>query len=228
MREPEKNEKISKAEFFSRELLRWYKENGEAYPWRNEGDAYKVFVSEILLRKTGRNKVKEFYPFFIRLFPNLEELARADINLLVNTLRPLGLSYQRAHQLKEAAEFISDKFAGRLPGNLEDLMRIPGVGRYTASAVLCFAYGTDTPLLDTNIIRLLERFFNVTSSRARPRDDPEFWKFTETLIPHESTPEFFYGALDFSNQICRAKKPKCPECPLRRMCSYFEKVPEGP
>jgi A/G-specific adenine glycosylase len=227
MKEPEKNEKISKAEFFSRELLRWYKENGEAYPWRNEGDAYKVFVSEILLRKTDRNKVKEFYPSFIKLFPNLEELARADINLLVNTLRPLGLSYQRAHQLKEATEFISEKFVGRLPGNLEDLMRIPGVGRYTAGAVLCFAYSKDTAILDTNVIRLVERFFNVTSKRARPRDDPALWKFIKTLIPRGSTREFFYSALDLSNQICRAKKPKCRECPLRLMCSYFEKAGEG-
>jgi A/G-specific adenine glycosylase len=180
-----------------------------------------VLVSEILLRKTDRYKAKSIYPLFTGKFLNLEELAQADQRYLIEILRPLGLLNQRAVQLKKASQFILEEFGGKVPDKFVDLMKIPGVGRYTANAVLCFSFGRNVAVLDTNVIRLLEKFFGISFKRARPRYDPELWKFTEALALSRNAREYFYGTLDLSNQICKAKDPKCGECPLKKMCTYF-------
>jgi A/G-specific adenine glycosylase len=211
-----------KREFFVSEILRWYEKNGEFYPWRTEKDPFKILLSEILLRKTDRKKVAVVYPKISEYFGSPIKIVNTDIEKLEEFLKPLGLYKERALQLKQGAEFILNKFDGRIPENLNDLLKIPGVGKYTANAVLCFAYKKNVPLIDANLIRILKRFFNLTPNKSRERDDPMFWKFINDTIPTDNIKEFYYGILDFSNQICRPKNPKCAECPLITFCSYYK------
>jgi len=209
-------------EFFVAEILKWYEKNKEFYPWRSENDPFKILLSEILLRKTDRKKVAILYPQISEYIGSPIKIVNTDLKKLEEFLKPLGLYKERARQLKQAAEFILNQFNGRIPENLNDLLKIPGVGRYTANAVLCFAHKKRVPLIDANLIRILKRYFNLTSNKSRERDDRLFWEFISDIIPPDHTKEFYYGILDFSNQICRAKNPKCSNCPLNSYCSYYK------
>lgn len=215
---------INKKYFFISTLLNWHLKNREEYPWRKDPDPYHILLAEILLRKTDRKKVLSLYTTLINSYGTPENTASANIGELEKMLKPLGLSSQKAKQLKKASEIILTKFNSKVPENLEDLLDIPGVGKYTANAVLCFGYGQKTPLIDTNLIRLLKRYFNLRSEKSREREDKQFWEFIKDLLPDEKVKEFYYSVLDFTNQICKLNHPKCCICPLNEHCSYYNSI----
>ena len=211
-------------EIFKLKVIEWYKKYGDTYlPWRNTSDPWALLVAAFLLRKTTATQVVKVYEEFLRRFPTPESLLEADRYIVEELMRPLGIEHQRSRHLKELAEHIVRRFGSKVPCDKEKLKELPGVGDYVASEVLLGACGKPEPLLDRNMIRVIERVFGVKSAKKRPHTDPNMWSFAKMLVPNnlEEARIFNYGVLDFARKICTAKNPKCIKCPIRDICCYY-------
>ncbi len=214
----------SKIEVFRRTIITWYRQHGDSYlPWRRAGDPWCVLIASLLLRKTTTKQVAEVYDKFIKTFPSPESLARAREEDVEELIRPLGMERERAKLLVRLARELVEKYRGRVPCEERELKQLPGVGDYASAEVLLVACNKPKPLLDRNMIRILERVFGVKSSKKRPHTDPALWKFAESLVPPdpEEAKEFNFGVLDFARKICRARNPLCNKCPLKGICLYY-------
>ena len=202
--------KPQSASGFTRKLLAWFDRHGRDLPWRRTRDPYRVLVSEFMLQQTQVSRVSEYYPRFLERFPTVEHLARAKRSAVMEQWDGLGY-YARARNLHSLAKAVTGK--GVLPDDPAELIKLPGVGRYTAGAVASFAYEKPVPAVDTNVARVIRRAF-VGGNEKRiwamaavlvPKDGKRAWKFNQAIME--------LGAL-----ICVARKPKCPECPVRKNC----------
>ena len=193
---------------FTRKLLRWYGRHARDLPWRRTRDPYRVIVSEFMLQQTQVSRVTEFYPRFLKRFPTIGQLARARPKAVMEAWDGLGY-YARARNLHSLAKEVSGT-GYRVPQDPDELIKLPGVGRYTAGAVACFAYEKPVPAVDTNVKRVLERVFKTKdvwtfAAAIVPKNGKRAWKFNQAIME--------LGAL-----VCVARKPKCPECPVRTEC----------
>jgi A/G-specific adenine glycosylase len=134
-------------------------------------------------------------------------------------LRTLGI-FDRARLMRETARQVVSEYSGRIPGDERILAHFPGVGRYTANAVLCFAFGRSVGLLDANVIRVLDRVFSIRSGRSRPRDDPALWAIAQGLVPEGKAVAYNRALLDLAAQLCKPGRPLCDQCPLAICCDY--------
>jgi A/G-specific adenine glycosylase len=203
-------------------LLDWYSENKCQYPWRYTNDPFLVMVSEFFLQQTKSEDAVAPYNDVVGKYRNVLELADADILFLRGIFRKLGLVY-RAERLVSAARFIMSEFGGEIPDSLEKLISIPGIGPYSANAVLCFGFGKKSGIADANIIRIYSRLFSMKFRTSRPRYDKGLWKLANDVLPEDRYADFNYALLDLGKLICTSKNPKCTICPLNEMCSYYSK-----
>lgn len=218
-----------KVQDFVRRIVQWYSRFGDRHlPWRSTGSAWDVLVAAFLLRKTTTAQVVKIYEEFIRRYPDPRALLSASEDDVVELIRPLGIEHQRARHLRQLAELIELRFGGRVPCSKERLKELPGVGDYIAAEVLLGACGRPEPLLDRNMIRIVERVFGVRSSRKRPHTDPKMWAFARALVPKDpdEAKAFSYGVLDLARKICTARNPKCSECPVKDICTYYTESEE--
>ncbi len=181
---------------------------------------FKVLTAEFLLQKTDAAKVVTVYEEFTSRWPSPQALSKARINSILKVIKPLGLRY-KAGRLKAVASVITAD-GGRVPNKEDVLLKLPGVGRYIASAVLCFAFNEPRAVVDTNVIRILSRFFGLHSAKVRPREDPFLWKFAQSLVPVRKSKEYNWGLLDFGALVCRSRDPLCSECMLKSNCHYYK------
>jgi len=212
-----------KKKLFVERIIEWYKKKGRHnLPWRLTRDPWKVLVAAFLLRKTTKEQVIKVYSEFIKRFPTVRDVFESSEEEIKELIRPLGIEHHRARLLKQLAEVIITKFHGKIPGEKDKLKQLPGVGDYIASEVLCVAYNKPEPLLDRNMIRVIERVFAVKSAKRRPHTDKNLWAFAKMLIPQDPSlaKEFNYGILDFASAICTVRRPKCTLCPLNDICYY--------
>lgn len=194
---------------FVRKLLAWYRRAARDLPWRATRNPYAVLVSEFMLQQTQVSRVVDFYPRFLKRFPTIAALARARPKAVMEQWDGLGY-YARARNLHKLAQEVTQRHDGRLPDSPEDLRTLPGVGPYTAGAVACFAYEQPVAAVDTNVKRVLGRVFRKKdvwglATVIMPKNGKTAWKLNQALME--------LGAL-----VCVARKPKCPECPVRREC----------
>lgn len=207
----------SRVRRFRRALLAWYARHGRDLPWRRTRDPYRILVSEIMLQQTQVARVVPKYHEFLARYPTLEALAAADVDEVRRLWYPLGYNIRPVRLHRIAREALA-RYGGRLPDTPEELRRLPGVGRYTAGAVLAFAYGRDAPVLDTNVRRVLGRVF---VGRRRLRGDTAWWALAEALVPRGRAYDFNQALMDFGATWCTARRPRCQPCPLRRLCVSF-------
>lgn len=207
---------------FSKILLKWRKKNNfdSLYPWRNSKSKYRILLSEVLLKKTTRKQVAAEWKNIVTCCRNFEEVQKTDLRKLKKVLRPLGLENTRSKNLKDLSKKIISDFNGKVPKTKKELLSLPGVGPYTANAVLCFAFDHDVSMLDVNILRVLKRVFSLDANNSRERTDKQLWEFAESLPPKGNGKEFNYAILDFAGGVCTARKPKCERCPMRKICDY--------
>jgi len=199
-------------------LLRWFKKNQRELPWRKTKDPYAIWVSEIMLQQTQVATVIPYYQKFLDTFPTIQSLARADLSKVLKVWEGLGY-YSRARNLHRASQRVLNHFNGRVPDNLKDLLGLPGVGRYTAGAILSIAFNQEAPILDGNVKRVLSRLFVVS---GHPKKTEEFlWPLSESLIPKGSANVFNQALMDLGAMICTPKDPLCPRCPMRNLCRGF-------
>ena len=202
---------------FTRKLLAWYKRNARVLPWRETRNPYAILVSEFMLQQTQVSRVLEFYPRFLKRFPTIGSLARSQPKAVREAWDGLGY-YARAHNLHRLAREVTRLHDGTLPETPEELRTLPGVGPYTAGAVACFAYEKPVATVDTNVRRVLERAFA----------SKDVWKLAEKLVPKngERAWRFNQALMELGALVCTARKPKCPECPVRNNCRTFTTRPQ--
>ena len=207
--------KPAHAQAFTRKLLAWWARAARDLPWRRTRDPYRVLVSEFMLQQTQVSRVAEYYPRFLEQFPDLEALARARPRAVREAWDGLGY-YARASNLHALAKQVSGA-GGQVPDDPAELAKLPGVGPYTAGAVASFAYEKPVPAVDTNVARVLRRAFG---NAERGMGNAELWRLASMLVPKNGKRawKFNQAIMELGALVCVARKPKCPECPVRTVC----------
>ena len=198
-------------------LLQWFKKNKRDLPWRKTKDPYAIWVSEIMLQQTQVTTVIPYYKNFLKTFPTVCHLAKANLSKVLKVWEGLGY-YSRARNLHHASQIILNHFTGKIPDNLKDLLSLPGIGRSTAGSILSFAFHKDAPILDGNAKRVLSRLFAVSGSQGERKTEQLLWKISESLIPKGFSNPLNQALMDLGSMICTPKEPQCPKCPLRDLC----------
>ncbi len=203
---------------FRRDLLRWYASARREMPWRGDADPYRIWVSEVMLQQTRVDQARPYYERFTRAFPTVEALAKADRGHVLRLWEGLGY-YSRARYLHEAARHVVREHGGHVPDTYDAIRALPGVGPYTAAAVLSIAYGRPHAVLDGNVIRVLTRVFAIdeeaTSSRTRRR----LRALAGALLPPERPADFNQAVMELGATCCTPTAPRCPTCPLAEICA---------
>ena len=206
---------------FQQKLLAWYPKGRRTFSWRNgKRNAYQILIAEIMLRKTDTLKVSRVYDSFLAKYSDPQSLMKAKESAVLKKIRLLGIA-DRARLLKLLARDLIERHSGRVPRDFDALVRLPGVGPYIANAVLCFAYRQDVPLVDTNVIRLLDRVFSVRSSTPRARNDLRLWEFAASLVPGKKATSYNRALLDHAALLCTYREPRCEACPLNAVCDFY-------
>ena len=212
-------EVVARVHWLRRRLFCWFTRNGRSFPWRDPGRSpYEVVVAEILLQRTTAAGVARAYTGFVERYPSWDTIAHAPLEGLENALRPLGLWRQKALAFQQLARSIEAN-GGVVPRTRTELERLRGIGPYTASAVLAMVYGRAEPLLDVNMARLLWRFLG-SSEGAEASPKRTLHALALRLVRGKRSLKVNWAALDFGALVCRARRPLCPECPLRTRCEY--------
>jgi A/G-specific adenine glycosylase len=204
-----------------RRVRRWFADHERDFPWRRTSDPFEILIAELLLQRTRADLVPVLFAQFIHRYPDARALAEASPEEVVEQLRPLGFLHRSA-RLPALARALVDDFGGRVPDDEAALMTLPGVGRYVANAVLLLAFGQPRPLLDPNVIRLLDRCIDVGSIRRRPREDQELWRLLERIVPRRAPRAVALGLIDLGSLVCLPRRPHCGRCPLRGRCLAFQ------
>jgi A/G-specific adenine glycosylase len=210
---------------FQQRLLRWYARNRRDLPWRKTSDPYKILVSEVMLQQTQVDRVIPKYREFLRRYPSIEELAGASVHDVEVTWRPLGYNI-RPVRLHAIAKDAVRRRGGKLPDSLEELQALKGVGRYTAGAVMSFAFRKDAPILDTNVMRLLHRVFLGPGHPKRSKALKRLWDLSAALIPKGKGYDFNQALMDFGALVCTARLPGCSTCTMRQICVSYPWTPD--
>ena len=203
-----------------RKLRRWYRRSARALPWRNTHDPYKIWVSEVMLQQTQVETVIPYFHRYLKAFPSIKRLAAANERDVLRLWEGLGY-YRRARQLHAAAGILVSRHQGRFPTTFDEVLALPGIGRYTAGAILSFAFNQRQPILEGNTIRLHTRLLAYEEEPTRAAGQRLLWKFAEAILPRQRCGETNQALMELGSQICQAKQPRCVECPLRDHCAAF-------
>jgi A/G-specific adenine glycosylase len=205
---------------FQRRLLAWYRRHGRDLPWRRTREPYRILVSEIMLQQTQVERVLPKYHQFLDRYPTMAALAAARIGEIRRLWYPLGYNI-RPVRLHAIARETMARYGGRLPDSAETLRQLPGVGRYTAGAILAFAHGRDVAVLDTNVRRVLGRVFLGPRRLRRLRGEKALWDLAEALVPQGRGYDFNQALMDFGATWCTPRRPRCAACPMRAFCATY-------
>jgi A/G-specific adenine glycosylase len=207
-------------QWFRRRLLHWYRQHGRDLPWRRTRDPYHILVSEVMLQQTQVDRVLPKYREWLEKYPSLDALAGAPVDDVAETWRPLGYNI-RPRRLHDIARESVARYGGRLPADEATLLSFKGIGAYTAGAVLSFAFGQRKAILDTNVARVLFRVFVGRGDARSHAMKRHLWEVSRTVLPMRHVFDFNQALMDFGATMCPARKPRCPECPLRAACASY-------
>ena len=209
------------AEAFSNRLLEWQRCAGRKdLPWQHNPTPYRVWVSEIMLQQTQVATVIPYFNRFIASFPDVSQLANADMDDVLHHWSGLGY-YARARNLHRAARQIRDDHGGVFPQEFESLLALPGIGRSTAGAVLSLSLGQPHPILDGNVKRVLTRFFAVTGWPGQASVAKRLWAIAEQLTPIRQAGAYNQAMMDLGATLCTRREPACADCPLADHCQAY-------
>jgi A/G-specific adenine glycosylase len=201
-------------------FARYARSRMRSFPWRKpEITPFHLLIAELLLVQTKAEDVAKIWPILITRYPLPQRLQRAQTGSLTRLLRPLGLQNQRAKALKALSRAIVDRFGGNPPQSIPELLSLPHVGLYVASAVACFNFGQRVPIVDANVLRVLGRITGIEPGRELRRS-PRVWEAAWSLLPRSNFALHNYGLLDFAAQVCRTKAPLCSSCALNTTCAH--------
>jgi A/G-specific adenine glycosylase len=201
----------------SHSLLSWFREDRRSLPWRKTGDPYRILVSEIMLQQTQVSRVAPKYVEFMRRFPTVTALARARAGDVIRVWSGLGYNV-RALRLRRVAQLLIDRYDGKVPSDPSALIKLPGVGKYTANAIAVFAFNRDVPVVDTNIHRVLSRVYSKMRSPDGRIPEPKVWEIAERVFPRGHSRVWTLALMDLGAIVCTADRPACSICPVKRVC----------
>lgn len=206
---------------FSQHVLQWFDQHGRKnLPWQQHHDAYKVWVSEIMLQQTRVETVIPYYEKFMQRFPDVSKLAKSNVDEVLHHWTGLGY-YARARNLHKAAQQICEKHGGEFPKNIDQVIDLPGIGRSTAAAVLALSCNQPHAILDGNVKRVLARYFAVEGWPGMREVEQKLWHHAESLLPEKSFAEYTQAMMDLGATLCTRSKPRCGDCPVQENCLAF-------
>ncbi|HLC67077.1 MAG TPA: A/G-specific adenine glycosylase [Candidatus Nanoarchaeia archaeon] len=194
---------------FCRTVLQWYSRNKRNLPWRRTNDPYRILVSEVMLQQTQVERALQYYAKFLKKFPTADGLARATPTSVLRIWSGLGYN-RRALLLQRTAQAAVRGF----PRTDAELQQMPGIGPYTAGAILAFAYNQDAVFADTNILRVMERYYYGNKQKS----PNQILEKLEELLPRGNARQWYSALMDFGAMVCTARAPRCLTCPLRQQC----------
>jgi A/G-specific adenine glycosylase len=194
-------------------LLSWFNRHRREMPWRRTRDPYAIWVSEIMLQQTQVATVRPYFERFMKRFPSVQSLADASLEEVLKLWEGLGY-YSRARNLHRAARQIMDDSGGELPKTAQALLRLPGIGPYTAGAIASIAFGLDEPVLDGNVTRVLCRLFRIRRNPKETKVQQQLWWLARKLVPRKKAGLFNQALMDLGATICTPRQPHCDVCPL--------------
>ncbi|MEW9121205.1 MAG: A/G-specific adenine glycosylase [Thermotaleaceae bacterium] len=208
-------------ENIQKSLVDWFEKNHRKLPWRETKNPYLIWVSEVMLQQTRVDTVIPYFHKFIEVFPSLQSLAEADEEDVLRIWAGLGY-YSRARNLHRGAKVVQDNYGGTIPESLKELLKIPGIGTYTAGAILSIAYGKPVPAVDGNVMRVFSRLFIVEKDISENSTKKEMEKIAERVVSHRNPSAFNQGLMELGAMICTPIEPKCTLCPLEHQCGARE------
>ena len=208
---PQGSQRISKS------ILSWYGTHQRDLPWRTTRDPYHIWVSEIMLQQTQVETVIPYYHHFLKQFQTVNALARASLDKVLKAWENMGY-YARARNLHAAAQAVVKRFGGKIPDSWDALRSLPGVGDYTAGAILSMAFGLPFPAVDANVRRIVARLFAIEEPLDERRTAQNVARLAAELVPRQGAGQFNQGLMDLGATLCTPKKPTCRACPLQPSC----------
>lgn len=209
-------------QLFTNQLLQWYSQEKRELPWRNTKDPYKIWLSEIILQQTRIQQGMPYYLKFVDTYPTVFDLAKAREEELLRLWQGLGY-YSRARNLHACAKQVVDEFDGQFPKGYDELLKLKGIGKYTAAAIASFAYDTPTAVVDGNVFRVLSRVFGISDDISDQKSFKTFQNKANALIPVDDAANFNQAIMDFGAIQCKPKSPHCALCPVSASCFAFNK-----
>lgn len=207
---------------FSNSLIQWYLNNKRDLPWRNTQNPYLIWLSEIMLQQTRVAQGLPYYVAFTNAFPTVFDLANASEEQVLKLWQGLGY-YSRARNLHRTAQFVVSEFKGEFPNNNKDLLKLKGIGDYTAAAIASFAYNEAVPVVDGNVFRVLSRYFDLETDISLATAKKEFAALAFELMPKNDPANFNQAIMEFGALQCVPKNPNCEICVFNSSCAALQK-----
>ncbi len=205
---------------FTATLLAWYDENKRSLPWRNSRNPYEIWLSEVILQQTRVEQGLPYYERFLKNFPTVFDLAKADEDTVLKLWQGLGY-YSRARNLHHTAKIVVQDFGGIFPNTYEDLLKLKGIGSYTAAAISSFAYHHPNAVVDGNVFRFLSRYFGIYTPINTGIGKKEFESIANTLISHKFPADFNQAIMEFGSIQCKPNRPDCGACVFVAECIAY-------
>lgn len=205
---------------FSEKIIRWYKKNKRDLPWRKTNDPYKIWLSEIILQQTRIDQGLKYYLKFCDNYPDIKSLARENEEQILKLWQGLGY-YSRARNMHKTARFLVENYRGKFPENYSDIIKLKGVGEYTAAAIVSFAFNKVYPVVDGNVIRLLSRLYGIKTAVNSTKGKNKILSLASELIDQEQPGEFNQAIMEFGALQCKPQNPDCRNCILQKECKAF-------
>ena len=204
-------------------LLDWFSANARDLPWRRTRDPYAIWVSEIMLQQTQVKTVIPFWNRWLRELPTIKSAAKAPSAKIHKLWEGLGY-YTRVRNLQKAAQAIVEKHGGKFPENFNDVLALPGIGRYTAGAICSIAFNQPTPILDGNVIRVLTRIFSNAENPKEKKTNARLWQLAEELVQNSKShcSNLNQSLMELGALICTPRNPQCLICPVKKLCVAFK------
>jgi A/G-specific adenine glycosylase len=207
---------------FSEEIIKWYKKNKRDLPWRRTKNPYQIWLSEVILQQTRVDQGMDYYLRFTKEFLNIDELARAKEDKVLKLWQGLGY-YSRARNLHATAKMVSRQYKGEFPSSHDEILKLKGVGEYTAAAIASFAFDQCYPVVDGNVFRVLSRVFAIETPIDSGLGKKEFYSLAKELIDPSQPALYNQAIMEFGAIQCKPKNPDCYNCPLKGMCLAHSK-----
>lgn len=217
---------ISKGKEIRRRLTRWYLKNHRALPWRETHDAYRIWVSEVMLQQTQVKTVLPYYEAFVLRFQDVTTLAGARQQTVLKAWEGLGY-YARCRNLHHAAKVVRDEHAGKIPDDMEVFRKLPGVGEYIAAAVMSIAFNQPFAVVDGNVKRVLARLFEIDAPVNRSNTLKIFRSVAQTLLDSDQPGTFNQAVMELGAMICKPRTPDCVQCPVHSVCEAYKNQTTG-
>ncbi|HEX4844502.1 MAG TPA: A/G-specific adenine glycosylase [Limnobacter sp.] len=217
------NTTLLTGEAFAHVLVTWQARHGRQHlPWQHTGDAYRVWLSEVMLQQTQVSTVLAYYARFLETFPTVADLAAASEETVMHLWAGLGY-YSRARNLHACAKQVVERFGGQFPRTVSELASLPGIGRSTAGAIASLAHGLQAPILDGNVKRVFCRYYGVEGNPEQSAVQKHLWNIASANVPVERAGQYNQALMDLGATCCTPKKPNCKACPLMQSCEALRK-----